>query len=200
MGIHLNDHLTWDNHIKIITGSCYGTLAILKKLKKMAPFNLRKQLAESLILSKIDYGDQVYTPLTVAQHKRLQKIQFAAASFVTGNYVKDSTTILKLGWLPIKERRELNLLKTTFKAMNYKSWPTYLTLEEKKSTRELRSSSARSLVIPRETGTFQDRAAKLFNSLPEHIRNCRIYNKFLTLSKEFLKKIKLLHKFYIIFF
>jgi len=139
------------------------------------------------VSNSIGYGDQAYTPLTVAQHKRLQKIQFAAASFVTGNYVKDSTTILKLGWLPIKERRELNLLKTTFKAMNYKSWPTYLTLEENKSTRELRSSSARSLVIPRETGTFQDRAAKLFNSLPEHIRNCRIYNKFLTLSKEFLK-------------
>jgi len=54
LGIHLNDYLTWDNHIKIITGSCYSTLAILKKLKKMAPFNLRKQLAESLILSKID--------------------------------------------------------------------------------------------------------------------------------------------------
>ena len=187
MGIQLNDHLTWDNHIKIITGSCYSTLASLKKLKKMSPFNLRKQLAESLILSKIDYGDQVYTPLTVAQHKRLQKIQFAAASFVTGNYVKDSTTILKLGWLPIKERRELNLVKTTFKAMNYKSWPTYLTLEEKKSTRELRSSSTRSLVIPRETGTFQGRVAKLFNSFPEHIRDCCIYNKFLTVSKEFLK-------------
>ena len=115
---------------------CYGTQAILKKLKKMAPFNLRKQLAESLILSKIDYGDQVYTPLTVVQYKRLQKVQFAAASFVTGNYVRDSKTVLKLGWLPIKERRDLNLLKTIFKAMNYESWPTYLTLEEKKSLPE----------------------------------------------------------------
>ena len=164
----------------------------------MSPFNLRKQLAESLILSKIDYGDQVYTPLTVAQHKRLQKIQFAAASFVTGNYVKDSTTIMKLGWLPIKERRELNLVKTTFNAMNYKSWPTYLTLEEKKSTRDLRSSSTRSLVIPRETGTFQGRVAKLFNSFPERIRDCCIYNKFLTVSKEFLKNkivTYVLHKF-----
>ena len=109
-GVHLNDHLTWDNHIKTITRSCYGTLAILKKLKKTAPFNLRKQLAESLILAMIDYGDLVYTPLTVAQQKRLQKVQFAAASFVTGNYLRDLKTILKLGWLTIKERRELSLL------------------------------------------------------------------------------------------
>ena len=88
------------------------------------------------------------------------KVQFAAASFVTGNYVRDSKTILKLGWLPIKERRELNLFKTTSKVMTYESWPTYLTPEEEKSTRELRSCSARSLVIPREAGTFQDSAAK----------------------------------------
>ena len=101
----------------------------------MVPFNLRKQLAESLILSKIDYGDEVYTPLTVAQQKRLQKVQFAAASFVTGNYIRDLKTILKSGWLPIKERRELNLLKMIFKAMNYESWPTYLTLEDKRFTR-----------------------------------------------------------------
>ena len=71
--------------------------------------------------------------------------------------------------------------------MNYVSWPTYLTLEEKQCTRELQSSSGRSLMIPRETGTFQDNAAKLFNSLPENRRNCRIYNTFVALSKEFLK-------------
>ena len=153
----------------------------------MAPFNLRKQLAVSLILSTINYGDQVYTPLTVAQHKRFQKVQFAAASFVTGNYVRDSKTILKLGWLPMNESRDLNLLKTISKAMNYESWPTYVTLEEKKSTRELRSNSARSLVIPRVARTFQDYAAKLFNSLPEKIRNCCIYNKFLASSTNFLK-------------
>ena len=82
------------------------------------------------------------------------KVQFAAASFVTGNYVRESKTILKLGWLPITERRELNLLKTTFKAMNYESWPTYLTLEEKMSTRELQSSSARSLVDPKGSWNF----------------------------------------------
>ena len=71
-------------------------------------------MAGSLILSKIDYGDLVYTPLTVAQQKRLQKVQFAAAPFVIGNYVKDSTTILKLGRLPIKEQRELSPLNPLF--------------------------------------------------------------------------------------
>ena len=42
-------------------------------------------------------------------------------------------------------------------------------------------------VIPREARTFQGIAAKLFSSAPENMRNCRIYDKLLTLSKDFLK-------------
>ena len=61
------------------------------------------------------------------------------------------------------------------------------TRRESGFTRELRSSNARSLVMPRETGTFQDSAAKLFNSLPGNIRKCCNYSKFLALSKGFLK-------------
>ena len=50
--------------------------------------------------------------------KRLQRVQFAAASFVTGHYVKSIKDFLKLGWLPIEERRDFNLLKQVFKALN----------------------------------------------------------------------------------
>ena len=132
LGVTINEHLKWENHVKTISSSCYGTLSILKKLKNVAPFRLRKQLAESLILSKIDYGDQVYTPLTMMLQKRLQRVQFAAASFVTGHYVKSTRDILKLGWLPIEERRDLNLLKKVFKALNSETWPYYLKLNVRK--------------------------------------------------------------------
>ena len=43
--------------------------------------------------------------------RRLQRVQFAAASFVLGHYVKNFRDVLKIGWLPINERRDLNLLK-----------------------------------------------------------------------------------------
>ena len=95
LGVAINEHLKCENHVKMITSSCYGTLSILKKLKNVAPFRLRKQLAESLVLAKINYGDQVYTPLTVMLQKRLQRVQFAAASFVIGHYVKSIKDILK---------------------------------------------------------------------------------------------------------
>ena len=48
----------------IIITSCYGKLSVLKKLKNFTTFNLRKQLAERLISSKVDFEDHVYSPLT----------------------------------------------------------------------------------------------------------------------------------------
>ena len=101
--------------------------------------------------------------------KRLQRVQYAAASFVTGQYVKSIKDILKLGWLLIEQRRDLSLLEQIFKALNSDTWPDNLQLNVRRNKRELRSNSAISLEIPRDSGTFQDSATRLFNSLPDVI-------------------------------
>ena len=72
----------WEDHIKHSVSGCYATLSILRKLKYLAKYELRKQLAETLILSKLDYADLVFYPLPQFLLRRLQRVQFAAASFV----------------------------------------------------------------------------------------------------------------------
>ena len=90
-------------------------------------------------------------------------------------------------WLPIKDRRELNLLKSCFKALrNTETWPDYLKIIKQECPKELRSRNSIRLVVPTENGTFQDNASKLFNNLPETIRNCKDYRTFLRLSRNFL--------------
>ena len=69
-------------------------------------------------MANIDYGDQVYTPLTVMLQKRLQRAQYSAASFTTGQYVKRREDILKLEWLSVEERRDFNSFQQDFKALN----------------------------------------------------------------------------------
>ena len=112
----------------------------MPKLKHFTDFNLRKRLAELLMLSRLGYCDSVFSPLPQYLLKRLQKIEFAAASFVYGRYVNDIRDILKLNWLPVEERRDFNLLKLIFKALYFKQWPTYLNLQRVSIRRELRSS------------------------------------------------------------
>jgi hypothetical protein len=42
--------------------------------------------------------------------KKIQKVQNSAASFVINRYAREED-VLKLGWLPTKERTEFNLLR-----------------------------------------------------------------------------------------
>ena len=138
-------------------------------------------------VSKLDYADLVFCPVPQFLLRRLQRVQFAAASFVLGHYVKNFRDVLKIGWLPINERRDLNLLKSCFKALyNTETWPDYLKIIKQECRKELRSSNSIRLVVPTKNGTFQDNASKLFNNLPETIRNCKDYRSFLRRSRNFL--------------
>ena len=139
-------------------------------------------------VSKLDYADLVFYPLPQFLLRRLQRVEFAAASFVLGHYVKNFRDVLKIGWLPINERRDLNLLKSCFKALhNTETWPDYLKIIKQECRKELRSSNSIRLVVLTENDTFQDNASKLFNNLPETIRNCKDYRTFLRLSRNFLR-------------
>ena len=100
------------------------------------PFN------KTLILSKLDYADGVFYPLPQFLTRHLQKVQFATASFVLGRYVKDQKDILEICWLPVNDRRDLDILKSSFRA-----WPEYLKLERQTCGRELRPT--KQLDLPR---------------------------------------------------
>ncbi len=186
LGTVLQQNLKWNEDISRKISSCHGTLSILKKLKHLAPYRIRKQLAECLVLSKIDYNDVVSGSIPDYLVKRLQRVQLAVAGFVLGKYASP-LDVLTLGWLPIKERRDYHLSKLVYKALYFSDGPAYLKLDEYKSSRTLRSSSARRLVVPLVTGTFQAEAARVFNDLPEDIRNCSNYKEYCTNSLAYFK-------------
>ncbi len=58
----------------------------------------------------MDYNDIVFDPLPLYLVKCLQHIQNAATSFVIGCYATTADAV-KIGWLPVQERREWHLLK-----------------------------------------------------------------------------------------
>ena len=63
LGVYLDSHLDWkETEVTKILSSCYGALAILRKIRHLAPFKVRKQLAECLVLSKLDYCNTIFNP------------------------------------------------------------------------------------------------------------------------------------------
>ena len=88
---------------------------------------MRKHLAESLVLSKVNYACSVFHPLPAFQMKRLQRLQNACAGFVTRSFagVED---VVKLNWLPVNKKVELNILKLAHKSLYDETVPEYLKL------------------------------------------------------------------------
>ena len=118
LGVTMDEHFSWIEHVKALLSSCYGVLSMLRKLRNLAPFHIRKQLGESLILSKLDYSCVVFHPLQLYQQKQLQKVQNVCASFVLGRYAREADS-LQLGWLPVAERRQFQVLLSAFKALYF---------------------------------------------------------------------------------
>ncbi len=75
LGVQLDQNLPWREHIMNLLSSCYATLSVLRKLKKFAPFHIRKRLVESLVLSKLDYCNIVFSAMLDYQLKRLRWVQ-----------------------------------------------------------------------------------------------------------------------------
>ena len=159
LGVHINKHLKWDDQIKHTVSECYDTLSILRKLKYLAKYELSRQLAETLILSKPDYANLFLYPLPQFLLRHLQRVQFAAASFA----LKLCIT-LRLGQIILKQKKKQ---------------------KKNECRKELRSSNSIRLLVPTKNGTFQDNVSKLPNNLPETIRNCKDYRTFLKLSRNF---------------
>jgi len=80
--VYMDQHLTWKTHVDHVLSSSYGTLSVLRRLKNLAPFHVRKHLEESLVLSKVNYACSVFHPLPAFQMKSLQRLQNACAGFV----------------------------------------------------------------------------------------------------------------------
>ena len=60
LGMKVDQHLAWEEHVANVIKSSYDTLRSIKLLKRYTPYKLGKTFAEALILSKIDYGSVVY--------------------------------------------------------------------------------------------------------------------------------------------
>ena len=127
----------------------------------MTPQETKKSLAQSLVLSKLNFIDTVAYPLPASLHKKVQRVQNAAASFVLNRFCSDD--VLEVGWLPTLECTQYSTLILVHKALHKDTWPSSLTLIRHNPGRELRSSRATTLQIPLVKGTWEDSAANLFN-------------------------------------
>ena len=84
-----------------------------------------------MVLSKVDYNYIVVYPLSPYLEAKLQRAQKSIASFGNNRYAKMAVV---LGWLPVKEKTEMHLLRTIHRPLRNTFWSSYLTLQRRQIT------------------------------------------------------------------
>ena len=73
LALTIDKNFNWKKHINNLTKNCYTTFSVLRKIEKYTLIPVRKQLTESLILSKLDYCNELLFDILKYRRQQLQK-------------------------------------------------------------------------------------------------------------------------------
>ena len=106
LGIHLDSHLCFDQHILYLRKVCFMYISWIRKIRHLLTFDAAKILVHALIISRLDYCNSLFTGLPKSALDKLQLIMNAAARLITRTPHRESITpsLIRLHWLPVAER------------------------------------------------------------------------------------------------
>ena len=103
----------------------YSTLRTLELLKRYTPYYLRKQLCQSLILSKLDYYNILFKTLPQYQTNKMEKLPQFCAGFVKCKY-GCKNDVIDLKWPLLEEWIDSSILKLVRNGINKENIPANL--------------------------------------------------------------------------
>ncbi|KAI8499245.1 hypothetical protein Bbelb_230090 [Branchiostoma belcheri] len=127
LGLHLDQNLTYDNHIAHIVKKCNRSLAQVGRVKDLLPHRQRIAVVNALIIPHIDYCCSVWGNTTQNNIRRLQVVQNRAARLALGcdRDAHVDTMLKTLGWLTVRDRIQQRSL-VTFKRIMLTKQPKAL--------------------------------------------------------------------------
>ena len=101
LGVHMDRHLTYGDHIDHLVRKCTGTLLCLVHASRVIPHYVFKQIVVALVLSSIRYCMSIYGTCGVTQLHRVQKLINFSARVISRKrkYERISQEIRRLGFL-----------------------------------------------------------------------------------------------------
>ena len=175
LGFIFDSDMSFSDQINSVSKSCHFHIRDIRRIRHLLPLST----ANSLVSSKLDYCNSLYSGISQANLNKLQRIQNSLARVITNTskYQYITPTLKKLHWLPIKQRIDYKLCLITYKTLTNQQ-PTYLynSLSFSSHSVSTRSSDSLVLSIPYVRSSLGNRAfsvigPRLWNSLPLDTRN-----------------------------
>ena len=197
LGFIFDSDMSFSDQIKSVSKSCHFHIRDIRRIRHLLPLSAATALANSLVSSKLDYCNSLYSGISQVNLNKLQRIQNSLACVITNTskYQHITPILKKLHWLPIKQRIDYKLCLLTYKTLTNQQ-PTYLynNLSFPSHSVSTRSSDSLVLSIPYVRSSLGKRAfsvigPRLWNSLPPDTRNSSSLPIFRSRLKTHLFKI-----------
>ena len=126
LGFIFDSDMSFSEQINSVSKSCHFHIRDIRRIRHLLP-PAATALANSLVSSKLDYCNSLYSGISQSNLNKLQRIQNSLARVITNTskYQHITPTLKKLHWLPIKQRIDYKLCLLTYKTLTNQQ-PTYL--------------------------------------------------------------------------
>ena len=185
LGMHIDRHLSWSEHIHKISKKISSAIGALKRARPFISCKTAVQVYTALIQPHFDYCCSVWDELGSTLATKLQKLQNRAARVITrSSYDADAGALLALLQLDnLSIRRKKIKAQLMFKILKGNA-PSYLKSLFSVRTLDYDVRNNRSkLNIPKPRTNYLKRSisysgALLWNNLPQEIRNLPNLSQF----------------------
>lgn len=186
LGIIMDECLSFTDHTQNLTSKLMGSLCQISRVQHLFDKKTLISIINSLVFSKLYYCSTVWGGTFKENIRKLQLVQNFAARIISGKRKFDhiSSTIKDLGWLSVQDMLAYRDAQMVYKIING-SVPLYLkNFVKRRSDVHYRSTrNSHNLDIPKCRTSFAQRsfgyrAIKLWNSLPNNVRESTSLNTF----------------------
>ena len=190
LGVLLDDTLSMDKQICKVVKSCFCVIKKLSDIKKFLSKDKLRTLVSTHILSRLDYCNSLYVGLSSHTVRSLQRVQNSALRLVYKNTIPHFTSLeehfMDLHWLKINDRIIFKVILLVYNTLHNRGPVVLRSLLQYSN-----SERAMNLIETRVNGCYGNRAfshvgPRLWNRLPEHIKNEESLERFKKLLKSYL--------------
>jgi hypothetical protein len=178
LGIHIDDHLTWHDHIKICKSKIAGSIYVISRIKHIIPRKYIRTLYFTMIYPYLSNGIQLWGSTYAVHRKPLIISKKRIIRIVTGAKYNEHTDLLfkNEGLLKLDDIYHVEISKIIFKYKQH-NLPTPLmtmfTLKSEMHVRKTRQHDDLYVKKCRTTLATQHISCKgpqIWNSLPTEIK------------------------------
>ena len=187
LGVEIDQFLSWDKHVDSIAKKLTSGIGAIRRIRVFVDRETLVAIHNAIVQPHFNYCSEVWDTLGEGLSKRLQKLQNRSARIITqmSNETPHQEALKALGWETLEIQRTKAKAKYMFRRVNGMA-PACLTdlftRKQDVTNYSLRgSSTSLQLPLPKtESGkkSFSYDGAKVWNSIPESLRNCKSVSSF----------------------